>query len=365
MKTHKKRGKPMLILIIALCVIGLLAALLAVHSIYRADQRRRHAIAAPGIDESGLVAINGIEQYIQIRGNSPENPVLLVLHGGPGSPLMPMAHSFQYAWEDDYTVVQWDQRQSGKTYFANDEQSVAKTLNFGTVLEDAWQVTQYLQQRFGVTKIALMGHSWGTVLGTALVQKYPEAFSCYIGVGQVTNLRDNERVGYEEALKRAKAAGNAEDIDALTALVGYPGEVFSDEFCAQMIILRKYQQKYKLADAISAKNVMLVLSSPYYNVREGFYYLKDTIVLHRPLFKYMFEEHDALKLGADYQIPVYYIMGENDYQTPIPLAKALFEQLTAPEKKLFTIPDAGHFTMYDNPQAFNEALLGEIRASLR
>lgn len=354
----------MLIFVIALCLIGLLAALLAAHTAYRAAERRRHAISPPGIDEAGFVAIGGIQQYIHIRGRNIQNPVLLILHGGPGSPLMPMAHSFQYAWEEDYTVVQWDQRQAGKTYFANDEQTIANTLNFETVLEDARQVTEYLRQRLGVKKIALMGHSWGTVLGTALVQTYPEAFSCYIGVGQVSNLQDNERVGYEEAVKRAQAAKNQEDITALTALGSYPGKVFSDEFCEQMLTLRRYQQKYGLGDAISPKNVMLVLSSPYYTISEGMYYTKNTTVLHRPLFRYMFEQYDAQHFGTAYQVPVYYIMGENDYQTPVPLAQTLFEQLTAPEKKLFLIPNAGHFTMYDNPLAFNEALLGEIRAGL-
>ena len=355
----------MIILIILLCIVGLLAALLLVHTIYRADQRRRHAIAASGIDEAGLVSINGIEQYIQIRGNDPTNPILLLLHGGPGSPMTAMAHSFQYAWEDDYTVVQWDQRQSGKTYFANDEQAVAGTLDFDTVLEDAWQVTQYLQERFGAEKIALMGHSWGTVLGTALVQTHPEAFSCYIGVGQVTNLQDNERVGYEKALELVHAAANKEDAAALEALRGYPGTTFTDEFCKQMLTLRRYQQKYGLAVSISFKNVMLVLSSPYYNFTEGMFYTKDTTVLHRPLFRYMMEQYDARKWGTDYQVPVYYIMGANDFQTPVTLAQELFGEITAPQKKLFIIPEAGHYTMGDNPQEFNKALLGEIRTSLQ
>lgn len=62
MNIEKKRGKLMLVLILVPCVLGLLAALLAVHTLYRADQRRRHAIAAPGIDEAGLVSINGLEQ---------------------------------------------------------------------------------------------------------------------------------------------------------------------------------------------------------------------------------------------------------------------------------------------------------------
>lgn len=261
-------------------------------------------------------------------------------------------------------MVQWDQRQAGKTYFANDRQAVAKTLDFNTVLEDAWQVTQYLQQRFGVEKIALMGHSWGTALGTALVQTHPEAFSCYIGVGQVTNLRDNESVGYQEALRRAKAAKNEADTAALTALEGYPGTTFSEEFCKQMLQLRTYQQKYGLAETISLRNVMLVMASPYYNIRQGLYFTKDTVHLHQSLFRYLFEEYDAHQIGTAYQIPVYYIRGEKDYQTPVPLARKLFEQLTAPEKKLFLVPQAGHFTMCDNPTGFNRVLLEEIRTTL-
>lgn len=346
-------------------IIGLPTTLFVAHTLYRAEQRRRHTIAAPGIDESGLISINGIRQYLHIRGKNLKNPVLLILHGGPGSPMTAMAHGFQYDWEDKYTVVEWDQRQAGKTYFANDVQAVADTLNFDTVLEDAWQVTQYIQKRLGVTKIALMGHSWGTVLGTALAQTHPEAFSCYIGVGQMSNLKDNERMGYEETLKRAGSEGNAKDVAALTLMKGYPGITFSEEFCKQMLTVRKYQQKYGIAETISLKNVILVMSSPYYNVSESMYYTKDTVGIHQSLFRYMFEEYNALNFGTDYQMPVYYIMGENDYQTPVPLARKLFEQIKAPDKKLFLIPKAGHFTMADNPQEFNKALLDEIRVKLQ
>lgn len=354
-----------MILIVALCIIGLLVVLMIAYTVSKAVHRHRHDITAPGINEAGLVSINGIAQYVQIRGKNPQNPVLLMLHGGPGSPLTAMTHCFQYAWEDDFTVVQWDQRQAGKTYFANDKQAVAATLNFDTVLEDAWQVTQYLQKRFGVKKIALMGHSWGTVLGTALVQAHPEAFSCYIGVGQVTELQANERMGFERIVKLAQTAGNQADIAELDTLKDYPGTVFSDEFCAQMMKVRKFQQKYGVAEAISLKNVLLVMSSPYYSIREGLYYAKNTTVYQRPLFRYMFEEYDVRKLGTNYQVPVYYIMGENDYQTPVPLAQAFFNEIIAPKKAFFLVPGAGHFTMADSPYEFNQALLNEIRPTLQ
>jgi hypothetical protein len=72
-------------------------------------------VAPGGIDELKAVEIGGIKQWISVRGNDPHNPILLYLHGGPGAPMMPESWTYQRPWEDFFTVVQWDQRGSGKT----------------------------------------------------------------------------------------------------------------------------------------------------------------------------------------------------------------------------------------------------------
>ncbi len=69
----------------------------------------RTARAAQGIDESGFVSIGGIDQWIAIQGQSRSNPVILFLHGGPGEAQSPFLDQFK-PWENDFTVVNWDQR---------------------------------------------------------------------------------------------------------------------------------------------------------------------------------------------------------------------------------------------------------------
>jgi hypothetical protein len=68
--------------------------------------------SADGIAEGLFVDIGGIRQWITVRGESRTNPVLLILAGGPGNTLVPLAPVFR-DWERFFTVVQWDQRGAG------------------------------------------------------------------------------------------------------------------------------------------------------------------------------------------------------------------------------------------------------------
>ena len=200
-----------------------------------------------GIDLMEAIEIGGIKQVLFFRGQNKDNPVILFLHGGPGFANIPFIHKFQYDWEKDFTIVNWDQRNSGKTLAANDPKIVADTLTIERVVADAHEVTQYIKQKLGKEKIVILGQSWGAALGTMLVQKYPEDYSIYIGTGQPINGVGGERIGFERALEAARTAGNQKDVDALMALAPYPPTSFDESIFKKAEEVRKYQAKYKLA----------------------------------------------------------------------------------------------------------------------
>ena len=353
------------IILASLIVLILLIFFGIIRGIIPAVTSASHNITSPsGIDLMETVEIGDIQQVLYFRGQDVDNPVILILHGGPGFPLMPFLHKFQYDWEYDFTVVHWDQRNTGKTYFANDPQAVSGTINAQRALQDAHEVTQYIKQKLNKDTIIIMGHSWGTVLGTMLVQTYPEDYSAYIGVGQAVSMGENVRVGYEKTLEEARLAGNQKDIAALEALAPCPPlGGYDDTYRKKVTELQKYQAKYKLA--MGNDLIIPLLTSPYYTLGDLRFVLVADVSAQGDLMRFCVEEFDVYDYGLSYSVPVYFIMGENDYQTPYTLAEELFAQISAPDKEFFPIPDAGHSPMIDNKDEFARVLLEEIKPRLQ
>lgn len=321
--------------------------------------RRSHRIDYPGIDSMETIQIGGINQCIYIRGKDANNPVLLFLHGGPGTPEMPLLYKFQYDWEEHFTVVHWDQRGSGKTYFANqpDAGDADGAISFEQSVQDAWEVAEYLKQKLGKKQIAVLGYSWGSAVGDALVKKYPDLFSAYIGVGQLIDGPGGERIGFENVLSAAHQKGNQKDIEALEKLKPLPSNPFD---IAKFTRLRKIQVQYGLAVGVDIESITGYFFSPYLTLSELTYYLKNSFELHEEMVQFAFADYHIRDYGTEYEIPVIYILGENDMQTPTSLAVEYFEQIRSPEKKLFILSNSGHQPMMDDPERFTEILISEV-----
>ena len=168
------------------------------------------------------IPVGSTKQWLSISRANHNNPVLLMIHGGPASTEMPTSWWFQGGWEDYFTVVQWDQRGAGKSYNTNDPLLIRPTLNLERMVDDAHEVVEYLRHRYDKEKIFVLGHSWGSIIGISIAQRYPQLLHAYIGTGQLINGRDNERVSYEETLRAATAAGNTRAVSELKSIAPYP-----------------------------------------------------------------------------------------------------------------------------------------------
>jgi pimeloyl-ACP methyl ester carboxylesterase len=310
----------------------------------------RKIVTPHGVDERIKVRIGGIDQWLSIRGKDLRNPILLFLHGGPASPAMPEAYTFQTPWEDYFTVVQWDQRGAGKTYAANTEQAMEPGMTVDGMTDDAAQVVEYLRQHYGKQKIFLMGHSWGTVLGVHLAQLHPDWFYAYISVGQVVNGRHNEEVGYAFALREAIAHGNDQAVRELKAMAPYPGPTLTLDNIGTRSKWEMYygglaygRQDYQFEDdAISL--------SPDYSKSDLVAIGKGSLFslnhLLQPLLAVDFDK------VTHFGCPVIVYVGAHDYTTAHELTEKWFGDIQAPSKRLVVFADSAHMMMQEQPGRF-------------
>src|SRR5205085_1392132 len=108
--------------------------------------------------------------------------------------------AFQTPLEKRFTVVQWDQRGAGKSYSPRVPKSGMTVDQF---VSDTCELAEWLRRNFRQEKIVLAGHSWGTIIGTLAVQKRPDLFSAYVGIGQVVDVVEGEKISYQFTLDRA------------------------------------------------------------------------------------------------------------------------------------------------------------------
>jgi pimeloyl-ACP methyl ester carboxylesterase len=347
--------------LISINAIGVLAASPAQHPDARTVIAESEAIhTANGVEGREAVKIGGIPQWITVRGKDLNNPLLLYVHGGPGDAIMGASWSFQRPWEDYFTVVQWDQRGSGKTYASNDWERVKPTLTTERFVDDAEELVQYLRTKYHKRKIVLLGHSWGTVICTELAQRHPEWFSVYVGTGQVVNMRESERMGYEEILKEARAANDVGAVKDLEALAPYPGASGPMDFTKTM-----KERKWLVHDGgYTWRNTndhyedILRLSPDYTDADVKGYELGDDRSA-----RLMWAEMSEINFWkrTSFRCPVVLFQGSHDLNVSHELVARWYATLHAPSKKLVWFPNSSHMVMMEEPGRMFYHLMTDIR----
>ena len=351
--------RPILRGVLALAV--LLAVVLAAALGYRAW--RQHAVAqalaitAPhGIAEAAFVRIGGIDQFIQIRGQDRGNPVILVLQGGPGISMLGLTPIFQ-PWERFFTVVQWDQRGTGKTYGRNGGRAEAQSMTIARMTQDGLEVAAFVRRHLHKDKIIVLGHSWGTVLGLRMVRQRPDYFSAYVGTGQLVDKEMNEARSYAQLLAKARAAHDAAGIAELTRLGPPPYKSL-----AMLYAQRKWLAAYDTPAErdLTATLAPMILLAPNYSLWDIYDFQASTAFAQTVTYDEI-NAYDARKLGLTFDVPFFVFEGSEDNQTPTALAQDYLATVRAPIKKFVMLPGGGHSAMLTMPDAFLRALLDNVR----
>ncbi len=302
----------------------------------------RPSIAAP-LDESSFVRIGGIDQWVTVRGHDSRNPAILYLHGGPGEVLSPFLSQFQ-PWEQDFTVINWDQRGAGKTYGRNGPSTPDMTVE--RLADDAIEIAAHFCSRLSQRKLILVGQSWGSLLGANVIKRKPDLFHAFVGTGQFVSIAASIPERLQWARQKANAANDRPALKAMDDAEALTGD---QKILGLFVATNKWMPASSDLAVGKAIQDFAVTSAEF---RDGGVFSGSKIA--PAIFA-----ADLRKLG-DMPIPFFVFQGRDDHITPFEMAKAYMDEVRAP-KKAFVAIDGGHYACFTNADQFVAALRTHVR----
>lgn len=318
-----------------------------------------------GIDQSSYIALGGVTQFVRVRSRNSSNPILLDLHGGPGSPQTPWSHRMLRPLTEYFTLVEWDQRGAGRS---EGDATLLDTMTYEQMVGDTIELIEHLQSRYGVKKVVLVGHSWGSMLGLGVAQKRPDLLHAYVGVGQALAWPGIFDETQNLLIDAATTAGDEETLSQLSALPKeWPPKEDVEAFLRRIEVIQKPMVRYKTSLHASKKNSLLngnllldVITSPEIGLFDALKML-GLSENSKALMVDLFGRDLRSDLGNRYAVPVFIFQGEHDWQTSKTLVKPWFEKLEAPQKSYVRFNDSAHAIVNEEPGKYLLELVTRVR----
>lgn len=302
------------------------------------------------IDERGYIDVRDSKQWLIVRGEDARNPVVLIVHGGPGAApsLFGWTPFATAGWEKRFTLAHWDQPGSGKSFVAAGNR-IDPELTLDEVVSDGIAVAEYLVQRFGGSKVVLLGNSWGSIIAVGMVRKRPDLFLAYVGAAQVVNKPEDERVAYQRVIDKARARGDGVALAELEAS-GPPPYTSPQAFRTQ----RKWANAYENLPPLDVPG--LARTTPGSSMADLEPWVRGLMASETHFrgddMKGPAASTNLREGSPAFGVPMYFIQGTEDDIAPLSQVTGFVDWLRAPDKKLVTIEGAGHNAITSRPEEF-------------
>jgi pimeloyl-ACP methyl ester carboxylesterase len=307
--------------------------------------------------------LGGVGQWVVIRGRDVTNPVLLVLAGGPGGTALGWFRTHNVVLEEHFTVVHWEQRGAGKSFplLVTDRRRMTPE----QYVQDGLELTDQLRQRFGQDKIYLVGQSWGTFLGIWMVQRRPQWFHAYVGVGQMVSPAQNDPLQYQWTLERARRQGDTKVVKTLgrDGPPPYRGNPIT--------VARKYGHttfpnfRYMVQDLRAAGGTLRggdigeMVNTPEYRPLDKLFAVAGIPLTFGVVYPQL-EHVDLAEEAPELAVPVYFVEGRYDANAMPVLAERYLQALRAPRKQLVWFERSGHNPCFEEAERFNHFMVDTV-----
>jgi pimeloyl-ACP methyl ester carboxylesterase len=299
------------------------------------------------IDRKERLMIGGIPQWISLRSANIKNPIIVFLHGGPGTAQISFSRKSQRGLEDRFLVVNWDQRGSGRSYSRSLRKEDMKIERF---IEDAEELIEYLLKRFGQEKVYLVGQSWGTIVAACLVAKRPDLIWAYIAIGQIVDMQRGELISYQFTLDEAGRLNNKKAIQQLEKIGPPPYANLNDAGVQRRWLSKFHGAAYEgTLEGVILKNISIRDLRPFDITRFVLGAMFSLSTLE--------DEQNKVKIiqeVPEMKVPVYFCCGRRDYNVPFELVVEYAEELQAPQKRIIWFDHSAHIPNFEEPDLFCE-----------
>jgi pimeloyl-ACP methyl ester carboxylesterase len=316
----------------------------------------RGEVLSGSIAEVAYRRFGGLDQWVMIRGESDANPALVLLHGGPGLSETSLFRYFNAPLEASFTLVYWDQRGAGKSYRRDIPRSSMTVEQF---IADLDELVEAVCERLGKTKVAIFGHSWGSVLGPLYTARFPEKVAAYVGSGQIGDWAAAEAATYAFARAEAERLGKRRAAKKLRA-IGPPPHTAQSLWTQRTLLSRlegrmRPRALWTLARAALSGRESSILDLP--GALRGFRFSLDAMWTE-------VSRLNLIELAPAVQAPAFFFLGRNDHWVPVETSLVYIDALAAPSKELVWFEQSGHEPFMDEPAKFNAAMAKLVRPVL-
>lgn len=313
------------------------------------------------VSEKTFIEINGAELGMFIRGEDTSNPVILFLHGGPGMPEYFLAEKYLTELEKHFTICYLEQRGTGLSYSSDLDDDAITT---DQAILDAVETTDYLRERFDKEKIYLLAQSYGTFIGIQLASQYPQLFHAYVGIAQVSNQSESEKLAYTYMLEEYKKQGNTKMVERFENYAIYESE---EDFETYLNSSLREEALHKLGvgtmrdmDSVITGIFLPVMGCSAYTLSEKINIWRGKAFLNHSTNLGDDSFIDLTETITELEIPTYFISGVYDYNVSCALAKEYLNKLQAQIKGFYTFKKSAHSPLFEEQELFVQIMTEDV-----
>ncbi len=297
------------------------------------------------ISELKKVEINGTELEIMIRGVNKDNPAVIFVHGGPCCSEIPYVRKYQNNLEDNFTIVHYDQRGSGKSYnFTEDYSDVTTSIH----VNDLIALTQYILEYLNKEQVILIGHSYGTYIATSAAAQAPELYTAYVGIGQMADVAKSEMLTLDKCI--SAASDSKKDVAELEALREKIAK-------GEAIVPRNYVRNYGFAARKINDNTDYLLGFAFgteYNLLDAIRFYTASIKYQDKLIMEAINT-PLTEIVTELQISVYFVMGKYDGMTAPEAAEEYLNSIRGDGvREMVIFENSAHYPQFEEKENFNK-----------